>query len=372
MGTLAGGIAHDFNNILAGILGYGELSLGQAKENPKLGSYLEKIMSASQRAVGLVQQILSFSRQSKQELSPVSLSPIVKEALKLIRASIPATIEVKRRINDTKALVMADQTQIHQVVMNLCTNAFHAMAENSGIMTVSLNEVFIDKDDEKKFLNLKSGRYMKLMVSDTGCGIPPDIKDKIFNPFFTTKEVGKGTGMGLSVLHGIVKSHKGDVKVYSEAGKGTSFHIYFPIIDKKGVKEAMMDMEDLPRGRERVLMVDDEKDITAVVRQNLEELGYVLVTENSALLALERFSQAPDQYDLVISDMTMPKMTGISLAEKLRAVRSDIPIIICSGLEDQSITDNVDQGRINAFLIKPFSKRTIAKLVRKVLDSERL
>jgi len=353
------------------MLGYTELSIGKAEKNSKLSGYLDKIMLASQRAVGLVQQILSFSRQSKQELSPISLRPIVKEVLKLLKATLPATIEIRQEIDNTDSKVMADQTQIHQVMMNLCTNAAHAMEEVGGTMTVSLSEVFIDSDAEKTFTSLSCGRHMKLSVSDTGCGISQDIMDKIFDPFFTTKEVGKGTGMGLSVLHGIIKSHKGEIKLYSELGKGSTFHVYFPIIDKSGANEIITAYKELPRGNERILIVDDEKNVITVAKHNLENLGYSVVIESSPLQALERFTLSQDRFDLVITDMTMPRMTGIVLAEKLREICPDIPVILSSGLDTPSIRELVDQGEINAFLKKPFSKKGLATLVRKILDKNK-
>jgi len=368
IGTLAGGIAHDFNNILAGIMGYTELSTNLAEKQSKQKNYLTKTMKACERAAELVQQILSFSRQSGQELSPVSLIPVVKEVLKLIRASIPSTIDIQQKIADTDGLVMANQTQIHQVTMNLCTNAAHAMENSEGVLSVSLEDVLIDKTDEKNFTNLKNGRHIKLTVSDTGCGIPPDIMNRIFEPFFTTKEVGKGTGMGLSVLHGIVATHKGEVKLYSEPGKGTTFHVYFPIVDKSAKKESLAIEEDLPKGNEKIIIVDDEENIVSVAKQHLEELGYKVVTETSSTEVIELFSKSPYLFDLVISDMTMPKMTGLVLAEKLRVIRSDIPIIICSGLEHPSIQEQIEKEEINAFLPKPFSQKNIAELVHKVLS----
>lgn len=366
IGTLAGGIAHDFNNILSSVIGYTELAL----DNEKRGSFqyknLQEVLSAGNRAKDLVKQILTFSRQVDQKQKPIQVKPIVKEALKMLRASIPSTVKIEQNVQ-SDALVMGDPTQIHQILMNLCTNAAHAMEDNAGLLTVSLLDAELDSDVISNHPNLKPGPYIKITVSDTGDGISPDVMEKIFDPFFTTKEKGKGTGLGLSVVHGIVRSHGGDIYVYSEPGKGSTFEVCLPVIESRFKPEERAE-RPIPTGTERILFIDDEPVIINLSKQILESLGYDVVARNSSIEALELFKENKDRFDLVITDMTMPHMTGEQLAEKLMQIRPDIPVLLCTGfsfmIDEQKA---LDMG-IRAFIPKPILKREIAEAIRKVLD----
>ncbi|HAY37983.1 MAG TPA: hypothetical protein DCY53_00780 [Desulfobacteraceae bacterium] len=366
IGTLAGGIAHDFNNILSSVIGYTELAL----DNEKRGSFqyknLQEVLSAGNRAKDLVKQILTFSRQVDQQQKPIQVKPIVKEALRMLRASIPSNVEIEENVQ-SDALVMGDPTQIHQILMNLCTNAAHAMEDNAGLLTVTLLDAELDSGVISNHPNLKPGAYIKITVSDTGYGISPDVMEKIFNPFFTTKEKGKGTGLGLSVVHGIVRSHGGDIYVYSEPGKGSTFEVCLPVIESRFKPEERAE-RPIPTGTERILFIDDEPVIINLSKQILESLGYDVVARNSSIEALELFKENKDRFDLVITDMTMPHMTGEKLAEKLMQIRPDIPVALCTGfsfmIDEQKA---LDMG-IRAFISKPILKREIAEAIRKVLD----
>jgi len=366
IGTLAGGIAHDFNNILSSVIGYTELAL----DNEKRGSFqyknLQEVLSAGNRAKDLVKQILTFSRQVDQQQKPIQVKPIVKEALRMLRASIPSNVEIEQNVK-SDALVMGDPTQIHQILMNLCTNAAHAMGDNAGLLTVTLLDAELDSGVISNHPNLKPGAYIKITVSDTGYGISPDVMEKIFDPFFTTKEKGKGTGLGLSVVHGIVRSHGGDIYVYSEPGKGSTFEVCLPVIESRFKPEERAE-RPIPTGTERILFIDDEPVIINLSKQILESLGYDVVARNSSIEALELFKENKDRFDLVITDMTMPHMTGEKLAEKLMQIRPDIPVALCTGfsfmIDEQKA---LDMG-IRAFISKPILKREIAEAIRKVLD----
>jgi PAS domain S-box-containing protein len=367
IGTLAGGIAHDFNNILSSVFGFTELALDDAKRGTLQHKHLQEILIAGDRAKNLVKQILTFSRQVDQEQKPIQVKPIVKEALKLLRASIPTTIDIKENVK-SNSLVIGDSTQIHQVLMNLCTNAAHAMEDDGGLLTASLSNVELDSEFVSNHPNLKPGPYINLTVTDTGHGISPDVMEKIFDPFFTTKEEGKGTGMGLSVVHGIVRSHEGDIYVYSEPGEGSTFKVYLPAIERRLKPEDRIE-KPIPTGTERILFVDDEPAIVNMGKQILASLGYNVVIRTSSIEALEYFKAQPDKIDLVITDMTMPKMTGEVLANELRRVRSDIPVILCTGFSARMDEKNPMDMGIQAFVSKPVLKREIAEAIRTVLDS---
>jgi PAS domain S-box-containing protein len=366
IGTMAGGIAHDFNNILSSVIGYTELALDGEKRGTSQYQNLQEVLSAGNRAKDLVKQILTFSRQVDQKQKPIQVKPLVKEALRLLRASIPSTVEIEQNLQ-SDTLVMGDPTQIHQILMNLCTNAAHAMEDNGGLLTVSLLDAELDSDFISNRPGLKPGQYITLTVTDTGHGISPDVMEKIFDPFFTTKEKGKGTGLGLSVVHGIVRSHGGEIYVYSEPGKGSTFKVCLPAI--KGLfKPEERAERPIPTGTERILFIDDEPVITNLGKQTLESLGYDVVARNSSIEALELFKEKKDHFDLVITDMTMPHMTGEKLAEKLMQIRPDIPVILCTGfslmIDEQKA---LDMG-IRALISKPILKRQIAEAIRKVLD----
>ncbi|MBT8340898.1 MAG: PAS domain S-box protein [Desulfatitalea sp.] len=365
VGNLAGGIAHDFNNILSSVIGFAELSLDDVEKGSLIDDNLQEVLNAGKRAKELVGQILAFARQSEEKLAPIEINSIVREVLKFIRSSIPTTIEIESGIN-SDSVILGNQTQIHQLLMNLCANATHAMEDEGGILSVSLKDISIDREfSEKK--ELMYGDYIELIVSDTGTGIAPDIVDSIFEPYFTTKEPGEGTGLGLAMVHGIVESHGGKIVVESTLGEGTSFTIYLPITHKR-TSQHLYKPEHLPKGSERILFVDDEDPIAKLGSLELERLGYQVTTRTSSIRALELFKSRPNDFDLVITDMTMPKMTGDKLAIELLKVRSNIPVIVCSGYS-KKISDKIArQIGIKAFLYKPVVYADLSKTVRRVLD----
>ena len=368
IGTLAGGIAHDFNNILFPIIGYTEMLIDNAPEGSKSRDYLEEIFKEAIRARDLIRQILTFSRQTIQEFKPMRVQPVVKEALKLLRSSIPATIHFNWRIDDASSVIMGDPTKIHQLVMNLCTNAYHAMEETGGDLEVSLTEIELGLDDMPDGIDLKPGRYIQLTVADTGQGIESEVLNRIFDPYFTTKEEGKGTGLGLAVVHGIIKEFCGDIRVSSELGKGSVFHVYLPLIEIKD-KETEIAPEPVHMGSERVLLVDDEETIVHMAKRMLEWLGYQTTSRTSSIEALEAFRAQPDKFDLVITDMTMPNMSGEILAEELKKIRSDIPVILCTGFSEKISKDRATALGIEGFLMKPTVMSDLAKTIREVLDN---
>jgi PAS domain S-box-containing protein len=366
IGTLAGGIAHDFNNILTAIIGYSEVLKRKLPEDTTAVSALDNILDAGDRATDLVRQILTFSRRDEMEYAPTLIEPIAKEVLKLIRSTIPATIELRQSINSVGP-VIADPTQIHQIMMNLCTNSYHTMQDSGGTMNVDLEEVTLDADLSTKYPDLNPGTYARLTITDTGQGIDPLIIDKIFDPYFTTKEKGKGTGLGLSVVHGIVKNFGGTIKVDSELSKGTAVQVLLPLVREDTAEEERSDAE-LPHGKETVLFVDDEESLTILCRELLEVLGYSVTAKTKGIDALELFREDPDNFDLVITDMTMPGMTGLKLSEELLKIRPDIPIILCTGYSEGLTEEYVKQKGIKAFLMKPFSSGNLSRIVRTVLD----
>ncbi len=367
IGTLAGGIAHDFNNILTAVLGYTELALDDSEDGSLLQQNLQEVLAAGNRAKDLVKQILAFSRQADRELKPVRVDLIIKEALKLLRASLPSTIDIDLKL-DSQSATLADPTQIHQVLMNLCTNAHHAMIDGGGVLTVSLSDILIDSASESRKIDLNTGGYLCLQVSDTGTGMPEDVKARIFDPFFTTKERDKGTGMGLSVVHGIVKSHGGAITVNSKPGKGTSFTVYLPIV-QSDIKPALQTDVPVTGGNERILFVDDEKTLVDLGCQMLERLGYHVECRTSSIEALELFKSRPDQFDLVITDMTMPNLTGDRLAREIMAIRTDIPVILCTGFSEQISAESARDIGVKEFMLKPLVMDRLAGTVRSVLDA---
>ncbi len=366
IGNLAGGIAHDFNNILSSILGYSELALDDAEKGTMLENNLQEIYTAGKRARDLVKQILAFARQTDEELKPIRVDKIAMEVLKLIRSSIPATIEIRSKI-ESDALIMGSPTQVHRIFVNLCTNAAQAMDDKGGILEVGLVDVELDAKSPLIQSGLPPGNYLKATISDSGPGISPDIIDSIFEPYFTTKGVGEGTGLGLAMVHGIVESHGGKVIVETELDKGAVFSIYLPVTQKRGVYRPY-EAEALPRGTERILLVDDELPIAKMSRQILERLGYRVVIRTSSTDALELFRSGPGEFDLVLTDMTMPNMTGDVLAMKLIALRSDIPVILSTGYSKKISDEKAAQIGIKAFAYKPMVTADLAKTVRKVLD----
>ena len=366
IGTLAGGIAHDFNNILSAIMGYTELTLIDIPQDSAVRKNLKQVLKAGGRAKDLVQQILTYSRQREREMQPVKINLIVNEALKLLRASLPSTIRINNNITSNLA-VMSDPTNIHQVIMNLCTNAGHAMQENGGLLDVRLTDVDIDAEFAKHHPGMSPGKFVRLTVSDTGHGMSPEVIERIFDPFFSTKNKRDGTGMGLSVVHGIVKSHGGTLTVDSTPGKGSVFKTFFPAIESEWVPDN--EHADLMvTGTESILFVDDEAFQADIAKQMLSRLGYRLTTCTSSVEALELFLQSPEKFDLVITDMTMPYMTGDLLAKELISIRPDIPIIVCTGYSDRIDADIANEIGIRELVMKPVVMKDIAHCIRRVLD----
>jgi len=366
IGTLAGGIAHDFNNILGIILGNIELGMDDIAEWHSARLNLEEIRTASLRAKDVVRQLLSFARKTRLEKKPTNIIPIVEESLRLLRSSIPTSIEIRQNIAKNVDPIIADPTQINQILINLCTNANHAMPDG-GTLEINLQNTIFDKNTSLQYPGLNPGRYVNLTVSDTGHGISQEDIDRIFDPYFTTKEVGKGTGMGLAVIHGIVKDHNGVITVKSELEKGTTFSIFFPVVEKEAEVEIESD-EELPTGDERILFVDDEEVIVKLGRQRLKRLGYKIETAISPIEALKLFRSQPDQFDLVITDMMMPKMTGDKLVKEILNIRSDIPIILCTGFSEKIDEKMARKIGTADYIEKPYDKTDLACKVRKVLN----
>jgi len=368
IGTLAGGIAHDFNNILSAIMGYTELSLIDIPPDSAVNKNLKQVLKAGGRAKELVQQILTYSRQREQEMRPVKINLIVNEALKLLRASLPSTIQFNNDIKSNLA-VMSDPTNIHQVIMNLCTNAGHAMQENGGLLSVILTDVDLDDDFANHHPGLNPGKYVRLTVTDTGHGMSPEVIERIFDPFFSTKKKGEGTGMGLFVVHGIVKNQGGTLIVDSTPGQGSVFNAFFPAIQSEWVPDNEH-ANLLVTGTESILFVDDEAFQADIAKQMLSRLGYRLTTCTSSVEALELFRQSPEEYDLVITDMTMPHLTGDVLARKLITIRPDIPIVVCTGYSDRVNPEIAGEIGIRELVMKPVVMKDIAHTIRRVLDED--
>ncbi|WP_157237950.1 hybrid sensor histidine kinase/response regulator [Desulfobacter curvatus] len=367
---LASGIAHDFNNILFPITGYVEILLMDTAKDSASYKYLMKILNASGRAKTLINQILSFSRQTKNEIIPVLVQPIVKETLNLLRETIPKTINIVQKIDMNCNPIMADPTQIHQVIMNLCTNAYQAMEDSGGTLTVELCEMDIDENEFPGFLELQPGRYLQLLVSDTGVGMEKNIALKIFEPYFTTKKVGKGTGLGLSVVHGIVKKAGGDIKVISEPDKGACFHIYLPVLGSYTETTSLPIVEsNCMNGTGHILLVDDEEQIVKMEEKFLERLGYDATCCTNSSDALEILRINPNRFDLMITDLTMPGLTGEELARELEKINPDIPVIICTGFEKDYRKASVSPSNIKEFLLKPVNMKELSILISKTINS---
>lgn len=367
IGTLAGGIAHDFNNTLAPIMGHCELLLMDIPKDSPFRGNLEKIFTSASRARDLVKQILTFSRQENKELKLMKMQPIVKEVLKLIRSTIPATIEIKHDIDVDCGAIKADLTQIHQLVMNLTTNAYHAMEDTGGELRVSLKEIESAKIDLLT-PDMESGIYVCLTIADTGIGMDQELTKKIFDPFFTTKDHGKGTGMGLSIVYGIVNSLGGTIRLNSEPGHGSEFKVYFPV-DKTISKEQIIQQNDLIQGgKEHVFFVDDEDAILNLARLVLEPLGYQVTTHSSSIEALEDFRVNSGIFDIVITDLAMPKMTGDKLVVELIKIRPDIPIMLCTGFSESMSEEKALSIGIKSFLLKPIALKDLTQKIRSLLD----
>jgi CheY-like chemotaxis protein/two-component sensor histidine kinase len=367
IGNLAGGIAHDFKNLLCPIIGMSELLLEDLPKGSLEYENTQQILKAGKRGSELVKQILAFSRQSEHKKIPVRIQHILKEVLKLSRSTIPTDIEILQDIQPDCGLAMADPTQIHQIAMNLITNAYHAVEPSRGKIRVSLKETDIETVDLAGS-PMNPGRYAILRVSDTGCGIDPAILDKIFEPYFTTKERGKGTGLGLAVVYGILKGYGGDIHVASQLGKGTTFTVYIPLMAKPSLSGLVNNEVILETGRERILLVDDEEMVARFEEQMLKRLGYQVVSLTSSLDALDAFRRDPEAFDILITDMTMPNLTGDQLARELISIKPGLPVILCTGFSERIDHEIAASIGIKGFLMKPAVRSEMAQMVRKLLD----
>ena len=367
IGNLAGGIAHDFNNLLFPIIGMSEMLLEDLPKDSREYENVEEIFHAGRRAGNLVQQILAFSRQSEHKMAPVRVQNVLKEVLKLSHSTIPSNIEIHENIQQDCGLIRADSTQVHQVAMNLITNAYHAIEDKNGAIDIKLEKMTL-QDNELPDTVLLPGQYVQLSVSDNGIGMSQNTISKIFEPYFTTKQLGKGTGLGLAVVYGIVKEHGGDIKVYSEIEKGTTFNIYLPLMEKAAETAVVQQSSKAVTGTESILLVDDEVSVAKLEGQMLSRLGYQVTAETSSRDALNTFKSNPNSFDLVISDMTMPNMTGDQLAKELLSIKADIPIIICTGFSERINKEQAEAIGVNGFLMKPVVKSDMAQMIRKVLD----
>ena len=366
IGTLAGGIAHDFNNILSAIMGYTELSLMTLEPGAELRRNLDQVLKAADRARGLVRQIVTFCRQSDQERMPLHVTPLVKETVKMLHATVPSTIDINLHMHAQSDLIRADATQIHQVLMNLCTNAVYAMRGVQGRLTLSLDNVEFTAMEETPLQGMPPGAYLVVTVEDTGNGISPDIMDRVFEPFFTTKPQGEGTGLGLSVAHGIVKSHEGYISVACTEGQGAVFTVYFPLL-QSGQETIHAQAALSPGGSGRILFIDDDKTLAHMGQQMLEVLGYTVTAMTDSIKALSLFKEQPNAFDLIITDYTMPGMTGTELVECLRQLRPDIPVVLYTGYNEMITSEKADALGIQEFLYKPLSLNMLAEAVKRAM-----
>jgi len=369
MGVLTGGIAHDFNNILGPIIINSEMVLSDLPEGPGIRSNLELILASSLRGRDLVRQMLLFSRKSEKKQEIITLSPVIKETFKLLRSSVPTTIQMELQLKTESDTVYADPSQIQQVIMNLCTNAAYAMRGTTGSINISLEHISFGPTDLPE-PDMQPGGYLVLSVKDTGLGMDEKVRSRVFEPFFTTKPVEEGTGLGLSVVYGIVKSHRGSITVYSEPGRGSVFRVYLPK-SEPGILKKAETLKPVPGGNERILFVDDEQPIVNSVRNMLQRLGYKITALMDSREALKIFSADPSQFDLVMTDQTMPFMTGEDLGKELMRMRPDIPVILCTGYADFISSEKATAMGFQGYIMKPFTVREGAELVRNVLDQAR-
>ncbi len=367
IGTLAGGIAHDFNNILAVLFLHTELAQSDAEPGSELWESLQTIQTVAERAKDLVHQILTFSRQVETRRHPARVSAVIQETLGLLRASLPATVKMEQTFPEAGDTIMIDPTQLHQIVLNLCSNAEYAMRDIGGLLTIGVDTVAIDHTLSPALSALPYGSYVRVTIRDTGHGMTPDIMERIFDPFFTTKEVGEGTGMGLAVVHGIVVQAGGEITADSTPGEGTTFALYFPRVQEDEVS-SINDPNTLPCGTGRLLLVDDEILLTQGVHKLLEQLGYEVVSCTSSLKALDIFRGDPYSFDLLITDQTMPQMTGDKLAQAVRRIRTDMPIILCTGFSHTMDRDKARELGVDAFCLKPLTIRELGGTIQRVLQ----
>ncbi|MCK5542880.1 MAG: response regulator [Desulfobacterales bacterium] len=370
IGTLAGGIAHDLNNILSPVLGYSEMTMMDVEPDSKAYKHSEKIQKATLRAADLVSQILSFNRNTEEEKKPIKIHPVAKEAIKLLKGSIPSTIKIIDKIDRNCGYVEADPTRIHQIIMNLCTNAFHAMEATGGELTLSLKEIFLSKEELIKHPNLTLNKYISFQVIDTGYGMDDKTQERIFDPYFTTKEEGKGTGLGLATVYSIVKSYNGAIFVNSSFGKGSSFNIVLPINYTKRNKEIKKLKANIAKNTksEKILFIDDNKDIVEMCKQGLEALDYKVIDFSSSLDALNFFKEHHQDIDLVVTDQTMPGQTGIGLAKEMKKINQTIPIILCSGYAEAVDQKKIDVAGISKFIKKPLSVDELSNVIQSILN----
>lgn len=372
IGTLTGGIAHDFNNLLSVILGYSELLLRQMSQDRGSKTYhsIDQVVIAAKRARELVKQILAFSRQSEDKRKPIRVTPLVNEALKLMKPSLPENIKIHRSIHSEEGTVIADATQLYQVLMNLFTNAIFAMKEKGGVLDVSLEEMTLENDFMGNYGNLKAGCYLKLSVGDTGSGIPSEVMPRIFEPFFTTKNRDEGTGMGLAVVYGIIQGHRGGINVRSTPGQGSVFDVFFPLAEISG-KEGESEPAGIRGGNECILFVDDEQTLVELGIELLGQLGYRIIGRTSSIMALEDFYNDPDAIDLAIVDLVMPRMNGTQLAQRLLEIRPGLPIILCTGFSNATAVQEARNAGIVDVIMKPIILKEIAPRIRELLDQQK-
>ncbi len=369
IGTLAGGIAHDFNNILFPILGFSEMIMQDLPLKNPVRDQMQSVIDGAVRARELVQQILTFSRETEQDCRPLKLQLIVKEVLKLARASLPATIKITKNIPNGVGMIKADPTQMHQVILNLISNALHAMEENGGELSVSLSEADFSEDNLPAF-EMAPGPYVCLKVADTGPGMKPEILKRIFEPYFTTKVREKGTGLGLAVVHGIVKNLDGKIFAQSAPGEGTAFYMYLPRFTREPVLCDETKKAAVPcNGNEKILLIDDEKSILHMLEELLSRAGYRVTACNVAQQGLKCFTQTPRDFDLVITDMTMPEMTGDKLVAALKKVRPDIPVILCTGCSENTVMARTGDAKPDKILMKPATREDVLANIRYLLDN---
>ncbi len=367
LGTLAGGIAHDFNNVLSAIMGFIEIESLDAGEGSQTHHRMERALSACCRARDLIKQILAFSRQSDLQRRPIEMGPIIEDAIKMLRATLPTTIDIRFTPKAGQSIILGDSTQIHQIIVNLCTNSAHAMRDTGGFLEIVMDNVEIDAIEAAEHLDMQPGTYVRLVVGDTGHGMDQKTLERIFEPFFSTKGPGEGAGIGLAVVHGIVKSHGGRITAYSEPGKGSTFEVFFPRMETAVTPEEKP-KAGLPTGTERILLVDDEEMLVAVITDMLKMLGYEVASANRSLDALQLFQSQCDRFHLVITDFTMPEMTGMELAAELLRIRGDIPIILSTGFTSSEIREKAMTMGIREVMMKPFILQELAETVRSILD----
>jgi signal transduction histidine kinase len=367
IGTLAGGIAHDFNNILAAILGYTEMAMMDIEADSPVHRRLDNVLNACDRARDLVQQLLTFSRQNEAEIRPLAPLPILKETVKLLRSGLPSTIEIESRLPAQLPMVLADPANLHQVVMNLCTNAREAMIENGGRLTLAADVIELKKRDRRLAPELLPGHYLELTVADTGVGIAPEVLDRVFDPYFTSQSRKNGAGLGLAVVHGIVHRHGGSIHIDSAPGRGTTVTVRLPVADAEK-PPAVTGSGPVKGGREHILFVDDEQALAQIGQQMLERLGYTVTCRTSSVEALEALRSNPDRFDVVITDQTMPNMTGMELARQVQILRPDLPVILCTGFSEAIGPENAMESGIRGFLLKPITLRDLSEAIRQALD----